>query len=87
MMKQTERIAAIVENVRNYAKVKTVKRTRIDLRSVVERGIASWRASGRSDKVTVKLTALEPVMIDANALEWELVVLNLIKNAAEALAT
>ena len=61
MMKQTERIAAIVENVRNYAKVKTVKRTRIDLRSVV--------------------------MIDANALEWELVVLNLIKNAAEALAT
>ena len=87
MMKQTERIAAIVENVRNYAKVKTVKRTHIDLRSVVERGIASWRASGRSDKVTVKLTALEPVMIDANALEWELVVLNLIKNAAEALAT
>ena len=54
MMKQTERIAAIVENVRNYAKVKTVKRTHIDLRSVVagHRLVAGLRQKRQSHRET-----------------------------------
>ena len=86
MMKQAQRLSAIVDNVRSYAKVSQVKRSTTDLRAVVEHGIAAWRASGRADHIALTLTAPDPVWVEVSALEWELVVLNLIKNASEALA-
>ena len=85
LMKQTERINAIVENVRAYAKVSEVKRTPTDLRAVIEHAAAAWRAAGRAEPVALTLTAPAPVWVEVSALEWELVVLNLLKNASEAL--
>ena len=86
LMKQTERINAIVDNVRAYAKISEVKRSPTDLRNVIQHAAAAWRAAGRADTVTLTLTAPSPVWVKVSALEWELVVLNLLKNASEALA-
>ncbi len=86
MMKQAERIGAIVDNVRAYAKVSEVKRAPTDLRAVIEHAAAAWRAAGRAGAVSFVLTAPAPVRVEVSALEWELVVLNLLKNASEALA-
>ncbi len=86
MMKQAERIGAIVDNVRAYAKVSEVKRAPTDLRAVIEHAAAAWRAAGRAEFVSFVLTAPAPVWAEVSALEWELVVLNLLKNASEALA-
>lgn len=85
-MKQTERINAIVDNVRAYAKISEVKRSPTDLRNVIQHAAAAWRAAGRADTVALTLTAPSPVWVEVSALEWELVVLNLLKNASEALA-
>ena len=86
MMKQAERIGAIVDNVRSYAKVSEAKRSPTDLRAVIQHAAAAWRAAGQAGSVTFVLTAPAPVWVEASALEWELVVLNLLKNSSEALA-
>ena len=87
MIKQTERISAIVDNVREYARASTTKRTVADLRNIVSRAAASWRAtnSPAAANVTLSINAPLPVMAEICELEWELVVVNLLKNAAEAL--
>lgn len=86
IIKQTERISSIAENVRSYAGISKTRRTAINLRDVVERSIATWRSSGHAEHVAITFTAPASVRVEANALEWELVSLNLIRNASEALA-
>ena len=81
---QTERINSIVENVRSYAKSKTAGRSPADLREICRAAIRSWQETGRYQNVSVHFSAPESIRLTVNSLEWELVVLNLIKNAAEA---
>lgn len=81
---ETERADRIIEDVRAYAKGRTHARSRTNLAAVVREAAANWRATGRLAHVDVVLEADCDVFFDANALEWEIVIFNLIKNAAEA---
>lgn len=81
---ETERADRIIEDVRAYAKGRRHARSHTNLTAVVREAAASWRATGRLPQVDVVLEADCDVFFEANALEWEIVVFNLIKNAAEA---
>ena len=81
---QTARANSIIEDVRSYAKGRAQVRTRTNLRAVICEAVSAWRATGRFAQVNVVSVADFDVWFEANALEWEIVVLNLIKNAAEA---
>lgn len=81
---QTKRASEIVDQVRSYAKGDR-RRSVQKLNDLVENAVREIRKSTRRTGVgiTANLTA-EPVMIEGNALEIELVVINLAKNAVEA---
>ncbi len=81
---QTQRINGIVEHVRAYANSKSASQALIDLREVRQSASHSGNESARHQNISVHYSAPEPIRVTANALEWEIVVLNLIKNAAEA---
>lgn len=81
---QIDRVNSIVEDVRSYAKSRNSGRQAADLREICRSAITSWKESGRFPHVAVHFTAPEEIWLTVNALEWEIVILNLIKNAAEA---
>lgn len=81
---EAERIAGIVNRVRSYAKSQKLAHTECDLAESVRRTVRSMKSSLRSPvPVTVSVPEHAPVIGDA--LELELLVFNLLKNAAEAL--
>ena len=81
---EAERIAGIVNRVRSYAKSQKLAHTECDLAESVRRAVRSMKSSLRSPvPVTVSVPEHAPVVGDA--LELELLVFNLLKNAAEAL--
>lgn len=81
---EAERIAGIVNRVRSYAKSQKLAHTECDLAESVRRAVRSMKSSLRSPvPVTVSVPEHAPVIGDA--LELELLVFNLLKNAAEAL--
>lgn len=80
---EAERIAGIVNRVRSYAKSQKLAHTECDLAESVRRAVRSMKSSLRSPvPVTVSVPEHAPVIGDA--LELELLVFNLLKNAAEA---
>lgn len=81
---QVARVNAIIEDVRGYNKNHSDARETINLRMLVEQTVLGWRGTGRSPEVLVQSQTDEDVWFEANALQWEIVILNLIKNAAEA---
>lgn len=81
---QTKRANSIIDNVRGYAKGKKEDRHPTNLREVIRLAVDSWKGTGRLPNVEVVSEADTDIWFEANALEWEIVVLNLIKNAAEA---
>lgn len=82
---EAERIAGIVNRVRNYAKSRQTAHVPCDLTEIVRRAVKSLRSSSAGAvPVTTQLPATAPVLGDA--LELELLVFNLMKNACEALA-
>ena len=85
--RQTRRADAIVERVRAYAKRGSRSRTVFSLESVVRRAVADLAASGRfrARIVTEVRSGDSSISVAADPLEIEIVALNLIKNALEAL--
>ncbi len=81
---QTKRANSIIDNVRSYAKGKKEERQPTNLREVIRLAVSSWKGTGRLPNVEVVDDSDMDIWFEANALEWEIVVLNLIKNAAEA---
>ncbi len=82
---EAERIAGIVNRVRNYAKSRQTAHVPCDLTEIVRRAVKSLKSSSAGAvPVTTDLPATAPVLGDA--LELELLVFNLMKNACEALA-
>lgn len=84
--REAERIAQIVSRVRGYAKARREEQRRIDLGDVMARAARAWRAE-QSDSGTVRIAFARPqgeAPVLGNALELELLFLNLIRNAAEA---
>lgn len=81
---QTKRANSIIDNVRGYAKGKKEERRPTNLKDVISMAVTSWKGTGRHPNVDIVVEADMDIWFEANALEWEIVVLNLIKNAAEA---
>ncbi len=82
---EAERIAGIVNRVRNYAKSRQTAHVPCDLSEIVRRAVKSLKSSSAGAvPVTTWLPDKAPVLGDA--LELELLVFNLMKNACEALS-
>lgn len=77
------RAAAIIDRVRNYGQVRKRDLTRVDLSELTHSAIASWRKHA-AQSVPCRLAVKPDVMIEADRLEIELALLNLVKNAAAA---
>ena len=83
---QAKRAAAIVDQVRAYAKGDR-KRTPIELQATLTAAVAEAKKTTRSSGVSIQYVVQEmmPLWVTANPLEIELIVVNLVKNAVEAL--
>ena len=82
---EAERIAGIVNRVRNYAKSRQTAHVKCDLTAAVRQAERSLKSSSAATvPVVLQLPSAAPVLGDA--LELELLVFNLLKNASEALA-
>ncbi len=84
LSEQTERANEIVANVRTYAKGQAPGSERVSLKETIDRAVADLQTSGRW-RTPVLLGPVEEAEIEANPLEMELVAVNLIKNALQAL--
>lgn len=78
------RAAAIIDRVRTYGRVRNREFARVDLSSLIESVIARWRRHA-SAPVPCRTDIASGIFIEADRLEIELIVLNLIKNAAAAI--
>lgn len=81
---QTERANDIVTRVRTYARSEATKTERFALGDAVERAVADLKSAGRY-KASVVFGPMERAEIEADPLEIEIVAVNLIKNALQAL--
>ncbi|WP_303336982.1 PhnD/SsuA/transferrin family substrate-binding protein [Sutterella sp.] len=80
---QARRISAIVDRVRGYARRERAKRVEVDLARVVVEAAAGVRLSNRAP-IETNVTAPGKAVVEGDPLELELIVHNLMKNAAEA---
>ena len=82
---QTARANDIVTRVRAYAKAEAPQRAPIRVLPLVEHAVADLKTTGRYS-ASIRLVAEADPVVFADPLEIELVALNLIKNALQALA-
>lgn len=85
---EAEKVAGIVDRVRQYARKGRTEHAEVPLLRVIERGIRSARSELSEEKrerlsVTLHTNGLEPVVL-GDALELEVLFLNLVRNAASA---
>lgn len=83
---QSQKASAIVEEVRSYAKGKT-QRESLDLGKLLEECVVDFRKSHKFSNTEIILSTKEPIFVFANPLEMELVFMNLLKNASEAVTS
>lgn len=83
LVDQSQRASLIIEKIRNYAKSNR-KRTLIDIGEVVVRSINDLKKTTKYSGQPIYVNASNGLIIRANELEIELIVVNLIKNATEA---
>lgn len=81
---QCLKMNSIIEKVRNYAKAKSVRRQAISLKMVIIEAVRNFEIS-RNNQVKVRLNAALDVFVKGDALELELVIVNLLRNAWEAM--
>lgn len=85
---QAERIQRIVEKVRGYAKAREARRHPLRASELVRNAVRNFgiTSAGRAVPVTLSVSPeAETLMVTGEALELELVVANLCRNASEAL--
>lgn len=79
------RAAAIINRVRDYGRIRNREFTTVNLSEVIPAVIEHWRRHA-SHPVACSTSLIPDVFVEADRLEIELVVLNLVKNAAAAAA-
>ncbi|MCI6530466.1 MAG: ATP-binding protein [Mesosutterella sp.] len=86
LSREVERVNAIVERVRSYARKTPQAHRPVDLSAVARRAAGNFRNYQEYAKVRPALhLALEPeAFVDGDALELEILILNLMKNSARA---
>lgn len=80
---ESKRISEIVDRVRRYAKSRNAPLSPCSLNGVVEKAVLVWR-SGEGGRIVPSVSADPGVTVLGEELELELLVLNLIRNAAQA---
>lgn len=96
LTQQITRANAIVEKVRNYVKSQTCRETPLNFLDVVRNAISNFQTTSAGN-IPIKLktaqetlphneyaTALDSVRVAGDPMELELIVVNLLRNAAEA---
>lgn len=84
---QAERICGIVDRVRSYAKSEERVRQCVDLNVVIGRSLEIFGKSRLAQGVEVQWRAGQAALCEADPLEIELVFVNLLRNAAAAMAS
>ena len=88
LSRETKRISDIVERVRGYAKSRQHPRVRVDLRDLVERALRTFGHSSSASEVRVIYRrSSQAVRAEVEPLEMELAVVNLLRNAAQAMSS
>ena len=85
--KESLRIAEIIDRVRGYAKKKRREAVRLDLRRSLATALENAKRSAEKYRARVEFvqtTAEVPLVIEGDPLEIELLMLNILKNAAAA---
>lgn len=77
------RAAAIIDRVRSYGQVRQRSMATVNLSELVETAAARWRRHA-SHRIPCTLDIAPGLMVEADRLEIELAVLNIVKNAAAA---
>lgn len=77
------RAAAIIDRVRSYGQVRTRSLAAVDLSDLVKTAVARWRRHS-AHRVPCTLDLEPGLTVEADRLEIELAVLNIVKNAAAA---
>ena len=83
--REAERAAEIIDHVRSYAKGTTAQAEPIDLSATVETVVEDFR-SVRKWTHPIQLNLASDCIVTGRRIEFELLTLNLLKNAAEAAA-
>lgn len=83
---QAERAEQIVQSVRNYAKSKRSEKQEICLTEIVNNALYAFKQSGRFRR-NVIVSIAEDIRLFANPMEYELAILNLLRNSADSLAS
>ena len=84
VLQQTERARSIVNEVRACAKQKADRTQKVDLAEIARTAVHNLSLTGKYRTVRPAVKLSERLPMTGNALEMELLVLNLLKNAAEA---
>lgn len=83
--REAVRIAEIVARVRRYAKTATTSHKSVDIKEVIGKSMRALAAERPSVRVALHLAEeKEPIFVLGDALELELLFLNLLRNAAQA---
>lgn len=83
---EAHRIAAIVERVRSYAKDEDSPRICLKASTALEAALKTFQHSSTSEEVRTRVVIKHNPLIEVNKLEIELVLFNLMKNSAAAMA-
>lgn len=81
---QADRLSKIIQRVRTYAKRQHHEVKKENLSEIIDRALVSFRRSSISTGVDVEVKAPVTANLLADALELELLIVNLLKNAAVA---
>ncbi len=83
---EANRISDIVEKVRSYAKQQAAKDVRIEMGDLVNSALRTFNHSAASEGITITTEGDKATALSGDPLELELVLLNLMKNSAAAMA-
>lgn len=81
---QADRLSKIIQRVRTYAKRQHHEVKQENLSEIIDRALVSFRRSSLSSGVEVEVKAPVSANVLADSLELELLIMNLLKNAAAA---
>lgn len=84
--KQLTKSAEIIDRVRSYAKQKGDRNAAVNFRDVVKETVGEFRDSRKAPECLMLQLPAYPLVVTGNAVELKLIVLNLVKNAAEEVA-
>lgn len=86
LQKQLARCAEIIDRVRNYAKQNGGREQAVNLRSVIDETVKDIQGARTAPACLELSLPPYPLIVEGNAVELKLIVLNLIKNASEEIA-